>query len=344
MTKEKDKKTDAFAGRRNVTVKDIAKAAGVAVSTVSYALGSAPTSRVSQEKREEIRQIARRLGYRPNQAAKSLILRKNRRIGVLFSSLSGRSYSLLIECIQRELAKHGYAGICASWGSTYELTPFRKIYEGLLNASVDGVILAHSDFRPLDPDIPTVIYGQLEGRNCYDTYVRMTEDILRPCAAYLRELGHSRVAVMLFDGKKSEGVLPLMRSYFPDFSEDCVFYGRDTIQDGMNVLRRIAAIPPDRRPTALITRGDESAWGVYSEAAGLGLKIPDDLSVIGTTGLPESEFFHPALTSLNWDRTETAHDLVDLMLTRIENPGLPLRFMTPAQSLSVRKSCRKNKE
>lgn len=331
---------------KRVTIKDLARHCKVSVSTVSYALNSGKNAentknaKVSEAKRREILSLAEKWDYRPNHAAKSLISRKSFRIGVMFSSLSSRSYSLLIERIQRNLADCGYAGIIASWGNTYRNETFLHTYGELLDCEIDGMILAHSDFRGLRKDIPTVIYGHQEAIGKYDTLLVSQEEKIRTAAEYLISLGHRRIAVMTHITRSDrEEKWAVMRSLFPDYPREYLAPASDTVKSGIKILHRMLALPPERRPSALIAVGDESAAGVLQEAIRLGIRVPEDLSVLGSSNLPESEFTNPPLTTFSYDRELMAKKLVEMMMRRLQSPDAPLESCILRNSLLLRQSC-----
>ena len=139
-----------------VTMRDIARVAQVDPSVISAVLNGSKSIRVSAEKRRQVLNLVKKMNYRPNLTARSLITRKSFAIGVLAYSTRGRFYAAMMAELQQQLLTRGYAGIYAFWNDDSEV---EKAYDTILTRGVDGIITTHDNPALFPRDIPTVIYG-----------------------------------------------------------------------------------------------------------------------------------------------------------------------------------------
>ncbi|WP_309120549.1 LacI family DNA-binding transcriptional regulator [Paenibacillus sp.] len=275
----------------NVTIKDIARLAGVSYSTVSKALNDSPL--VKTDTRRRIVELARQLGYEPNLAAKSLVSRRSMTVGVLLPSLERVALSALVGRINDALATRGYEVILSILPPTSAIRLFQRL-------QVDGIVV-FEDITPearhvetVTTDIPVVSIGasHLVGSRFAVVDVRR-KDALREAVRYLAGLGHKRIAYIgdarESDSKQQEKVAGFMEGAFAcGLSAGDAFVlnsGGNTWRHGYDAGRRLLEL--DGRPTAVITGAFDVTAGLLRAALDGGLRVPDDLSLVSYDHIPQ---------------------------------------------------------
>lgn len=238
-----------------VTMRDIARVAQVDPSVISAVLNGSKSIRVSAEKRRQVLNLVKKMNYRPNLTARSLITRKSFAIGVLAYSTRDRFYAAMMAELQQQLLSRGYAGIYAFWNDDSEV---EKAYDTILTRGVDGIITTHDNPALFPREIPTVIYGmQQEG---YDCVLLDYETAIRNSLGYLLRLGHRKIGCLgiqphdprypVFIRAMAEAGLEVR----PEWMAECSGFLADAYQAAMNLLSR-----PDK-PTALIAKTIWLRW------------------------------------------------------------------------------------
>ncbi|HZG79004.1 MAG TPA: LacI family DNA-binding transcriptional regulator [Paenibacillus sp.] len=275
----------------NVTIKDIARLAGVSYSTVSKALNDSPL--VKPETRRRIADLARQLGYEPNLAAKSLVSRRSMTVGVLLPSLERVALSALVGRINDALAARGYEVILSILPPTSAVRLFQRL-------QVDGMVV-FEDITPearhvetVTTDIPVVSIGASHVVGSRFAVVdAKRKDALRDAVRYLAGLGHVRIAYIgdarESDSKQQEKVAGFMEGAFAcGLSAGDAFVldsEGNTWRHGYDAGRRLLAL--EERPTAVIAGAYDVTAGLLRAALDGGLRVPDDLSLVSYDHIPQ---------------------------------------------------------
>ncbi|GII85512.1 LacI family transcriptional regulator [Sphaerisporangium siamense] len=289
--------------RKRATIREVAQATGLSPAAVSYALRG---MQVSEETIERVRQAAAELGYEADPIARALASGRTGMIGLLCGSLEDLWQQSLAIGIGRALRdKDRYALILDAAGD-----PAReRVLAGQLrDQRVDGMIV-----QPVDPaapmwaqlaeTVPVVAIGDsLAGARTAGEVVFDNRTGVTLALEYLRARGHRRVAV-----------LTPTRPSTPDRPADLhVIAEADRLGLDITVVNAPHGLPAitdtarallaaDSRPTAAFCFSDFIAYGVYAAAAETGLRVPQDISVMGYDDHPMSGLLSPGLTSVNWD-------------------------------------------
>jgi DNA-binding LacI/PurR family transcriptional regulator len=265
---------------RPPTIRTVAARAGVSKSLVSLVLQNSP--RVSPQRREAVLQAMAELGYRPDPVARSLAERRTRTVGVVIDDLTNPWYVDLLAGLRPVLHEHGLRALLADGATEPDAVA------ALADLRVDGVVvlgtLAASTVEQvagLGPELPVVVAGTREPRLPAVDVVANDDDAgAHAVAAHLLELGHRRVAHIEGEGEVGR----LRRAGFEavlsaaGVSPRCA-PGDWTEATGHRVARDLLAAPD--RPTAVFAANDVSAVGVLAAADELGLRVPEQLSVVG---------------------------------------------------------------
>lgn len=323
---------------RRPTILDVAARAGVSKSLVSNVLRGVPT--VSPARRAAVVRAAEELGYRPNAVARSLVQRRTRTMGVLVSDLHNPFFADVIDGLQNVAGRHGYTVFLASGGR--DAAAEARTVDALLEQRVDGLVL-------LSPTLPgtqvaravAVVPVVVVGRRYRD--VRGADSVVSDDDAgtglavrHLVELGHRRIA-HIGGGRRAGGrerrhgyraamaAAGLARG--PEVSDDSF-----TTEEGGHAAARQLLDAPER-PTAVLAVNDLAAVGAMDAVETAGLRVPDDLSIVGYDNSALAALRHIALTSVDQPRVEMGERAAELLLRGAGGPG---RHVLLAPRLVVR--------
>ncbi|MFE2050921.1 LacI family DNA-binding transcriptional regulator [Streptomyces sp. NPDC059459] len=303
-----------------ITSHDVARLAGVSQPTVSRALRDDP--RVSPATKEKVRQAARALNYVPSEVGRSLSTRSTRRIGVIVTDLTNPFYPHVVAPLHDELESLGYRMMLLAERSDEAVAE-----EKLLDQSLDGVVLATAttDSRlPAQLDrrgIPYVFLNRDTGRAGDYASVVDNEGGGRLVARELAALGHRRIAGVFgaantTTGRERElGFLLALADEGIGLPEDRVVRGPFEYDTGYRALPRL--LESAQRPTAVFCGNDVVAVGVLNAARAAGLRVPEDLTVVGFDDLPMASWEVLRLTTVRHDLQELARQAARLLVRRI---------------------------
>jgi LacI family transcriptional regulator len=331
-----------------ITILDVARESGVSYSTVSRALSG--FSFVKEATREKVLQAAARLGYVTNVQASSLAGGKTRIIGLLVPGLDNGYIGEIVSGIDEEIAKVNYDLMLFT---TRRRTGREALYvNAISNGLSDGMILI---VPLLDPeylaalrahDFPYVLIDQADPSNLSDTIEATNWQGAYDATKYLIELGHRRIgfikgfraihsAVDRFEGYKAA-----LTDYDIPFDETLVAEGDFFNPSGYAAAQTFLQLNP--RPTAIFSSNDLMALGVMQALGEQGIRIPQDMSLMGFDDIPQAAMVHPKLTTIRQPLDQMGRVAVRLLLEQIENAGHPdrtARRVTLATHLIERESC-----
>ncbi|PXL17024.1 LacI family DNA-binding transcriptional regulator [Klebsiella variicola] len=325
--------------KRLITMRDVASAAGVSVSTVSRILDERlPPSRSASA--EKVRQVARELGYRRDYVASSLRRGGTGTIGVLVPRLTDSVTAMLFEEIARAAARRGYFAVVATCGDDPDQE--RESVESLLDRRVDGLIL--STCRLDDPlpqtlrerDIPHVLVLRTDGISLSS----VGDDELGGYLAtrHLIDLGHKNIG--LIGGpdfasnalNRRKGFEKAMREVNLEIQPQWCCSSDFNIQSGEDAGKRILSTTPP--PSAIFAVNDEIAIGVVAAAHHQGITIGQELSLVGYNDIPLVSRLPVALTSVRTPLEHIASNAVDMLINGEDRQ----RLRAVAPTLIPRKS------
>lgn len=314
-----------------VTIKDVAKAAGVSPSTVSRALHDNP--RISEEMRKQIKKIALEMDFHPNQMARSLVSRRSRIIGVVFPGEIGESmnhsfYPSVLQGLGHVAGARRYhmlLGTGAEGDSIAEAVHQLSdsgYAEGLIVLAAEAVPAAHT------AGLPVVTLGH--PANAENGYYVDNDNIAAGQAAtrYLLERGHKHVALLGYDpqfmvtaDRRKGYQQALEEAGLPYRQEDVVpiRYLENTTDEGM--LRSLFEKPD--RPTGVVCMDDAQAITLCHMLVDMGLSVPGDVSLISFNDTPAGRLNNPPLTSINVDPYRLGQKAMELIIRLVKHPDTP---------------------
>lgn len=307
------------------TMKDIAKLAGVSTSTVSHVINKSRF--VSEEISERVNKAARELNYRPSALARSLKVNRTKTIGMLVTTSTNPFFGEVVKGVERSCYQQGYNLIlCNTEGDNERM---RGSIDTLLQKRVDGVILMCSslegeriDVFEQYPDIPVVV---MDWGPMLFTSDKIQDNSLRGgylAAKHLIDSGHKEIgcitgplvkhqAQMRYEGYK-RALIEAQLSFHADWIIESDF----ECEGGYEAFNRMYEKGP--LPSSIFVCNDMMAMGVINAAHEKGIKIPEELSIIGYDDIHIAKFMTPSLTTIHQPKYRLGKAAVEALLNKVE--------------------------
>ncbi len=309
--------------RSRVTIRDVAKHAGVSHQTVSRVINK--SERVKPETRALVEAAIEELGYRPNEIARSMARGRTCTLACISPNLTDYTFASIIEGAEAEVRKHGYYLVSSSAPTEEEFS--RLVEELFTSRRADGlfVINPYADNRHnlLPPVAPTVFVGARPRQRDRVSSVALDDvSVARQATQYLIELGHRRVAMVT--GPMVEDCSQDRCSGYEEALEDnsitpdprLIITGDWAATSGYLALRELFELPSP--PTAIFAQNDRMAIGVLRAAREMRIAVPDELSVMGVDDMPLSSYFDPPLTTMRQNPLSIGRDAARLLIDTLE--------------------------
>lgn len=326
-----------MAGRgmpKSVSLKDVARAAGVSASTVSRALYRHP--RISEETSNRVRRLAEEMGYTPSLLARSLVTQDTATIGLVLTSVSDPFVGQLVLGVEDVAYRAGYSVFL---GSSYRSADLeRELVRSFYGRRTSGIVVTGSQID--------LGYLQLRKRflfpvvliNCPAYPHSISTDNLsgaRQAVDLLVRLGHRRIAYVA-NPLSYNANLERLAGYRAVLAEagtvpdgSLIVAGDGGVTRGAEAMERLLALP--QPPTAVFCFNDMTAVGVMYTLARVGLRVPADCSVIGFDDLELAAYFCPPLTTIRQPRRQMGERAMHMLLALIEGQGSPQAEILPTE-------------
>ena len=331
---------------RAASIRDVARRAGVSIATVSRAVNRIPT--VDPELVKRVRKAVDEVGYVPNTQARTLVSGRSRILGLIVSEITNPFFPELVQEFENLAVAQGYEVMIGS--TNYEPALTESLIRRMLQRNVDGVAvmtfgieeelvqklverefpLVFVDAGPPLPNIRVLKVDYGEG--------------IRQAVQHLAALGHRRIAFISGPLRlrsavaRRDAFLKSMAELGLTVPAEHMVEGDHTMEGGMGAMERLTALSD--LPTAVQCSNDMTAIGVLRAAYMEGLRVPQDLSVIGLDDIDFAEFTLPPLTTIRLSRSDLAHAAFEALRQQAEEPGSPgmQREFLVSTSLVVRSS------
>lgn len=329
-----------------VTIRDVAQAAGVHVSTVSRALNPDKRKLISAEILRVVEEASRKLGYRPNRAASALRTGRTQTIGVLVPDITNPVFPPILQGIEASAAARGYFVFVTN---VVDHALARPIVERMLAQRVDGLVLAIAT-----RDDPLVDYIAKAGMhavlvNRADETGRLPAVVsddrlaMKLAVDHLVSAGHRRIAHLagpqhLPTGVgRRQGVEQALRDRGLEMAcvVECDSYSREAGRAAMHEL-----LARHERPDAVVCCNDLVALGAYDALRAQGLRVPADISITGHNDMPLVDMVNPPLTTIRLPHRELGWRAAEMLFDAIEGRALSAATVVLRPELVVRESTR----
>lgn len=334
-------------GQKAPTLREVAEAAQVDPSTVSRALRPETRGMVRPETVRRVLATAEALGYRANPFARGLKDQRSMTVGMLLPDLGNPIFPPIVRGIEDELRRHGYVVILAN--TDREAARERALIDVLLQRRVDGLVLATAERRyPLLDElvaakVPIVLVNRTVDVPTVPVVSSDDHQGIGLAVRHLAELGHRRIAHVGGASAVSTGFaryqhfLAWMQSLGLQVDKELVVFAEWFTKD-LGVKACSALLDRTTDFTAIVAGNDLLALGCYAALRERGLRVPDDVSVVGYNGSRRNDDLNPPLTSVHIPKYDIGSRAAALLMEAIEHPGaLPANVLLPT-TLQVRES------
>lgn len=308
------------------TIREVAKAAGVSIATVSYVLND--SRRVSDGTRQRVLEATQRLGYRANITARNLQASETRLLGYSWRPSPPDQFNPILDrflqAAAEAAARHGYRVLTVP---TSTLEDELAVYEEMiLIGQVDGFVLSNTSLedvriqRLLENGFPFVAFGRSDPEMNFPWVDIDGTAGIRLAAQHLLAQGHQRIACLAWPEPSLTGYYRLngYRTALADagltIDPAWIVRGENRHSDGYTMTQQLLALPANRRPTAIVAMSDLMAMGSLNAIWDAGLQPGHDVAVTGFDDAPVTRFLRPPLTSLRQPIAEVGERLVTLLV------------------------------
>ncbi|MGJ7580871.1 LacI family DNA-binding transcriptional regulator [Variovorax sp. RHLX14] len=312
-----------------MNIQTVAEQAGVSVATVSRVFNF--PDKVAPKTRELVECIAREIGYLPNASARTLRTQRSRVLGVVLPTLLNPTFAECLQGVAEAAVAGGYAIVPVTTG--YELAAEQRAVNQLLAGGVDGVILVVSNpstavalERLRAAAVPYVLaYNAHPAHPCVSVD---SEGALAEVVAHLVRLGHRRIAMVSGTLAASDRAQQRYRGFLAGMAaaglEAPPLVEVPFMETAVAALSRyLTGASPDARPTALFCSNDLLAIRSIRAAHLSGLRVPQDLAVVGFDGIALGEDLTPALTTVTQPNRDIGRHSVELLVRALSGGGAP---------------------
>ncbi len=319
---------------RSITIKDIARAAEVAPSTVSRALHADP--RISEETTARVLALAQQMGYTPSLPARNLVTRRTNTIGLVISYIADLFVGELVIGIEQAARNYGYSVFLIS---SYR-DPVREeaAVQSLHERRTDGIIVTGSQIDEVYLTWRDRFSQPIVLINCPRYPHSISTDNLagaRHAVSYLVELGHRRIAYVSNPGSqqanldRASGYQTELVRHGISLDPELVVQGDGMLAGGREAAHRLLTLP--QPPTAVFCFNDLTAIGALCVLREAGLHVPADCSVIGFDDLELAAYYCPPLTTVRQHRDQLGQRAMRMLYQLIQGQNDVLAEILPAE-------------
>lgn len=329
-------------------IKDVARAAGVSVTTVSRVLNG--EKYVKDDLKDKVNQAIEQLGYAPSQIARSLVRKKTNLIGVIVPDLTSSFYSTILSSIEEAASSNDYnLLVCNIIEDTDKELKYLNVFQEM---RVEGIIIMHekineeirtlihkmnipvifSSVKPMDQDFTSVIIDDYKA--AYDA------------TKYLIELGHEEIGFIggdMRDITSGQNRYSGYRNALSDHSIKIVYenirFGDYKVRSGYEQMKDM--LRNKQKPTAVFAVSDDMALGAMNCIKDHNLRVPEDISIMGFDGSQLTELVRPTLTSMEQPIHEMGRVTMAALFNQISRKDIPSGDIILEHRLVARESCRK---
>lgn len=328
-------------GKRRVTIKDVARETGLAFSTVSNAL--AGKSNVRPATRQLVMETVERLGYRASAVARTMRLQKSSSVGVMIADVSNPSSADFVRGVEDVLNQQACTMLLCNTDGDEQRQLLHM--QTLLDHHVDGIVMIsqHCTSEAVKRALaaaPPVVMVQRRGDGGFDYVGSDNQFGIIDAMRHVHALRHRRVGFVRGPSDSSSAQERLAtfrqeaRNLEFDQDEALIFPGEYTFEAGLAAAAHFIRMNP--RPSAILCSSDINALGVMQYILSVGLRIPEDMSIVGLDDIALADFRTINLTTIHLEKREIGAEAAKALLRRIAEPTLPVQDVILPTRLIVR--------
>ncbi|WP_416828721.1 LacI family DNA-binding transcriptional regulator [Ectobacillus polymachus] len=335
-----------------ITIKDVAKKANVAPSTVSRVIANSP--RISEKTKRRVRKIMDELGYHPNMNARSLANQMTQALGLVMPSSASKAFlNPFFPEVIRGISSFSHVkdySLYMSTGDTEE-----EIFEGVARMvqgkRVDGIIVLYSRTNDKvvqylhEQQFPFVLIGKPSHAMESITYIDNDNYLAgREVTEYLLSLGHKRIAFiggspdLMVTKERLAGYKEALKLANIALPDEYVCFMEFLREGGQLAVEHLMSY--EEAPTAIVVTDDLMALGVLSTLSEKGYHVPDEVSVVSFNNVVFAEIAYPPLTSVDVKIYQLGYEAAKNLIERIETPNFSPKSIIVPYKLIVRQTCK----
>ena len=329
-----------------VTIKDVAKAAGVSYATVSRAFSD--SSEIGENTKKRILKISETMGYMPNSVARSMVKRRTETFGLVVPSIQNPYMSEFTSCLELRARKLGYSVmVCNSY---YDLNSEQSVLRLLLGKQVDGLFLmpigteSYDAILPLSQYVPSVFIGE-NLKNLSESYVSVDNYVgAKIGTEYLYSLGHRNILYLgarknsVTHEKRLQGYIDACRELGIPADYLNSNFQRSSQQNGYMLAKHL--FEKKLKHTAIFCSADSLAIGVMQAADEIGIRIPEDLSLMGFDNISFTSLPRISLTTIDQSIGDMAEAALEVMMEKLNGKSSGSLCRTLKPTIVERTSCK----
>ena len=329
------------------TIKDVAKMAGVSTTTVSHVINK--TRFVAEETEKLVLQAIQDLKYSPSAVARSLKVNTTKSIGMIVTTSEAPYFAEIIHAVEEHCYRQGYSLFLCNTQNNAE--KIRNHLDMLAQKRVDGILVMCSEYLPDSLNIltnfETIPMVVMDWGPNVDTDIIQDNSFNGGYLAtqHLIENGHKQIGIIAGELSKTtaktryEGFVHAMQEAGLTINPNWVMEGFFEPEDGYECMNKI--LRQDTLPTAVFCCNDVMALGAISAIGEKGLRVPDDISIIGYDNIHASRFYSPPLTTIHQSKSRLGVQAVNLLFERINHKSEQRETLEIHPELVIRKSVKK---
>ncbi|HML36248.1 MAG TPA: LacI family DNA-binding transcriptional regulator [Bacillota bacterium] len=325
--------------KKSIGIREIAQLSGVSIATVSRVINGAPNT--SEKTRRKVNEVIEKYHYIPNITAKNMFSKSSKSIAMFVLDLDNPFFVSLVKALNKIAFENGYALlICNTENNPQKELEYLEYCEGI---RTKGVIFTEGYNNNVLWDKfqnQTFVFHDRQVSEKYSSVKSDNEKGIRMLVDYLVNLNHRQIGFAGFD-PKTKSILERKRAYTASLEEkgiplppEYIFAGEVTARGGANAFDYFCSLT--NPPTAIICANDQLARGFIARANMIGMRVPDDFSLVGFDGC-NTEYFYPRITTIRQDTDLLAQRLFECV---VASPNDPKNHVIDV-SLVIGDSCKK---
>jgi len=336
---------------KRITAKDVANAAGVSRSTVSFVLNNTDGMRISEETRQKVLQAAEELNYHPDASARSMVKGKTYIIGFVIRQEPDKAYAdLLLPEVMRGIsevaAEHSYHMIFKPVPPEDETNSLTTLF---LEHQVDGLIVSgplandQEIVELFNASAPIILQGRIDYPDIPSVDIN-NRKAAEKAVNHLIDLGHKEIAFLSnaslnYSSSKDRltGYRRALEQAGIPYNEDLVFFGDRTPDSGYQAIKAVLQSPI--KPSAIFIASDTVALGCLNALYERNIRVPEDIAIMGFDDIPLSKHLAPPLSTIHIPAYQLGWNAANLLIKWLDKKEIPNENCILETELIVRESC-----